>query len=240
MAILSRFGEVLASETLGEVDKKKKKKISKEATKKPKEPAKKPKETKKKKATEEVVPKLIKKAIKEEPLVEPEEQGFTYANKAEGLLKLIGVELEPQIGNLITPDDVENVEFSVTAPTGLNAEEVEQFCDSVQRDISVYLNIIESRQIDFLKLLEHCGELEKKLVEQREESQLASYIVQGSSDEDKLRDKIANLQIENMELKEKLANFEKSDNTVNSNDITKEQAKLPMLDDDYFNELLEE
>jgi divIVA domain len=240
MAILSRFGEVLASETLGEVDKKKKKKISKEATKKPKESTKKPKETKKKKTTEEVAPKLIKKAIKEEPLVEPEEQGFTYANKAEGLLKLIGVELEPQIGNLITPNDVENVEFSVTAPTGLNAEEVEQFCDSVQRDISVYLNIIESRQIDFLKLLEHCGELEKKLVEQREESQLASYIVQGSSDEDKLRDKIANLQIENMELKEKLANFEKSDNTVNSNDITKEQAKLPMLDDDYFNELLEE
>lgn len=240
MAILSRFGEVLASETLGEVDKKKKKRISKEATKKPKEPTKKPKETKKKKATEEVAPKLAKKTIKEEPLVEPEEQGFTYANKAEGLLKLIGVELEPQIGNLITPDDVENVEFSVTAPTGLNAEEVEQFCDSVQRDISVYLNIIESRQIDFLKLLEHCGELEKKLVEQREESQLASYIVQGSSDEDKLRDKIANLQIENMELKEKLANFEKSDNTVNSNDITKEQAKLPMLDDDYFNELLEE
>lgn len=238
MAILSRFGEVLASETLGEVDKKKKKKISKESAKK--EPIKKPKETKKKKATEEVAPKVIKKAIKEEPLVEPEEQGFTYANKAEGLLKLIGVELEPQIGNLITPDDVENVEFSVTAPTGLNAEEVEQFCDSVQRDISVYLNIIESRQIDFLKLLEHCGELEKKLVEQREESQLASYIVQGSSDEDKLRDKIANLQIENMELKEKLANFEKSDNTVNSNDITKEQAKLPMLDDDYFNELLEE
>lgn len=238
MAILSRFGEVLASETLGEVDKKKKKKISKEATKK--QPTKKPKETKKKKATEEVAPKVIKKTVKEEPLVEPEEQGFTYANKAEGLLKLIGVELEPQIGNLITPDDVENVEFSVTAPTGLNAEEVEQFCDSVQRDISVYLNIIESRQIDFLKLLEHCGELEKKLVEQREESQLASYIVQGSSDEDKLRDKIANLQIENMELKEKLANFEKSDNTVNSNDITKEQAKLPMLDDDYFNELLEE
>lgn len=238
MAILSRFGEVLASETLGEVDKKKKKKISKEATKK--ESTKKPKETKKKKATEEVTPKLVKKTIKEEPLVEPEEQGFTYANKAEGLLKLIGAELEPQIGNLITPDDVENVEFSVTAPTGLNAEEVEQFCDSVQRDISVYLNIIESRQIDFLKLLEHCGELEKKLVEQREESQLASYIVQGSSDEDKLRDKIANLQIENMELKEKLANFEKSDNTVNSNDITKEQAKLPMLDDDYFNELLEE
>ena len=237
MAILSRFGEVLASETLGEVDKKKKKKISKEP---PKKPTKKVKEQKKKKATEEVAPKVIKKTIKEEPLVEPEEQGFTYANKAEGLLKLIGVELEPQIGNLITPDDVENVEFSVTAPTGLNAEEVEQFCDSVQRDISVYLNIIESRQIDFLKLLEHCGELEKKLVEQREESQLASYIVQGSSDEDKLRDKIANLQIENMELKEKLANFEKSDNTVNSNDITKEQAKLPMLDDDYFNELLEE
>lgn len=238
MAILSRFGEVLASETLGEVDKKKKKKISKEPAKK--EPIKKPKESKKKKATEEVAPKVIKKAVKEEPLVEPEEQGFTYANKAEGLLKLIGVELEPQIGNLITPDDVENVEFSVTAPTGLNAEEVEQFCDSVQRDISVYLNIIESRQIDFLKLLEHCGELEKKLVEQREESQLASYIVQGSSDEDKLRDKIANLQIENMELREKLANFEKSDNTVNNNDITKEQAKLPMLDDDYFNELLEE
>lgn len=238
MAILSRFGEVLASETLGEVDKKKKKKISKESAKK--EPVKKPKESKKKKATEGVAPKLVKKTIKEEPLVKPEEQGFTYANKAEGLLKLIGVELEPQIGNLITPNDVENVEFSVTAPTGLNAEEVEQFCDSVQRDISVYLNIIESRQIDFLKLLEHCGELEKKLVEQREESQLASYIVQGSSDEDKLRDKIANLQIENMELKEKLANFEKSDNTVNSNDITKEQAKLPMLDDDYFNELLEE
>lgn len=238
MAILSRFGEVLASETLGEVDKKKKKKISKESAKK--EPVKKPKESKKKKATEEVAPKPIKKTVKEEPLIEPEEQGFTYANKAEGLLKLIGVELEPQIGNLITPNDVENVEFSVTAPTGLNAEEVEQFCDSVQRDISVYLNIIESRQIDFLKLLEHCGELEKKLVEQREESQLASYIVQGSSDEDKLRDKIANLQIENMELKEKLANFEKSDNTVNSNDITKEQAKLPMLDDDYFNELLEE
>lgn len=238
MAILSRFGEVLASETLGEVDKKKKKKISKESAKK--EPTKKPKESKKKKATEEVAPKPIKKVVKEKPLVEPEEQGFTYANKAEGLLKLIGVELEPQIGNLITPNDVENVEFSVTAPTGLNAEEVEQFCDSVQRDISVYLNIIESRQIDFLKLLEHCGELEKKLVEQREESQLASYIVQGSSDEDKLRDKIANLQIENMELKEKLANFEKSDNTVNSNDITKEQAKLPMLDDDYFNELLEE
>ena len=230
MAILSRFGEVLASETLGEVDKKKKKKISKEP---PKKPTKKVKEQKKKKATEGVAPKPIKKTIKEE-------QGFTYANKAEGLLKLIGVELEPQIGNLITPNDVENVEFSVTAPTGLNAEEVEQFCDSVQRDISVYLNIIESRQIDFLKLLEHCGELEKKLVEQREESQLASYIVQGSSDEDKLRDKIANLQIENMELKEKLANFEKSDNTVNSNDITKEQAKLPMLDDDYFNELLEE
>ena len=180
MAILSRFGEVLASETLGEVDKKKKKKISKESAKK--EPIKKPKESKKKKATEEVAPKPIKKAIKEEPLVKPEEQGFTYANKAEGLLKLIGVELEPQIGNLITPNDVENVEFSVTAPTGLNAEEVEQFCDSVQRDISVYLNIIEGRQIDFLKLLEHCGELEKKLVEQREESQLASYIVQGSSD----------------------------------------------------------
>ena len=238
MAILSRFGEVLASETLGEVDKKKKKKISKESTKK--EPIKKPKESKKKKATEEVAPKPIKKVVKGKPLVEPEEQGFTYANKAERLLKLIGVELEPQIGNLITPNDVENVEFSVTAPTGLNAEEVEQFCDSVQRDISVYLNIIESRQIDFLKLLEHCGELEKKLVEQREESQLASYIVQGSSDEDKLRDKIANLQIENMELKEKLANFEKSDNTVNNNDITKEQAKLPMLDDDYFNELLEE
>ena len=122
------------------------------------------------------------------------------------VLEMLGLDFEPNIVNLVTPEDIDNAAFDVSAPTGLNPDQVEQFCNKVQSDLAIYRNVIYDRQNAFILLLEQINSLTDKLVEHNQEQELANYIVDDNGQEvDRLKNELVNLRIENSELKSEIS-----------------------------------
>lgn len=239
--ILDKIGGAITNETLGEVDSKVMKKNKKDA-KKEEQAAKKTVKRTSKQSTEKPTTKKNTKTNIPKPVFSVEEPAepvlservsnmidITQNKGKYPALKILNIDFEPTVANLITPTDIDNATFTITAPTGLSADEVEQFCDTVQRDIAVYQSIIAQRQQDFLKLLEHTNDLAEKLADQKEESELANFILDSKSKEDSLKERLADLQIENAELKaeiDKLKHFTSS--------------ALPKMTDEFVENIIED
>lgn len=121
------------------------------------------------------------------------------------VLQLLGIPLQLDWDNLISDEDIDEVGFTLTAPTGLDPDEVEQFCDSVQNDIREYRRLLELKQKHFVMLLEENAALESKLIEQQQENELANFIIESKSSEEKLKEELVDLRLENSELKQTIA-----------------------------------
>lgn len=159
------------------------------------------------------------------------------------VLQLLGIPLNLEWNNLISEDDIDNVGFTLTAPTGIDPDEVETFCDSVQNDIKEYRRLLQLKQKHFIMLLDEIGSLEEKLIEQQQENELANFIIQSKTSEEQLKEELVDLRLENQELKERnktlekdinqlkksISNLNKEDLNVNTPDLRFKNQPLPYL-----------
>lgn len=130
------------------------------------------------------------------------------------ILRQLGIEDGVIIpSELVTPEQVENVEFTVSVPSGLDATEVEQFCDIMERSIRQYRNALKQAYEDKEKLIDEILRGEAQVLEQRNQSQLDMFLDQGENEKARLQDNLMaaqeekqKLAIENEKLKAKLDN----------------------------------
>lgn len=130
------------------------------------------------------------------------------------VLQLLGIPLNLDWNNLISEKDIDEVGFTLTAPTGIDPDEVETFCDSVQNDIREYRKLLELKQKHFIMLLDEIVSLEDKLIEQQQENELANFIIQSKTSEEQLKEELVDLRLENGELREKNKSLEKDINQL--------------------------
>lgn len=130
------------------------------------------------------------------------------------ILRQLGIEDGVIIpSELVTPEQVENVEFTVSVPSGLDATEVEQFCDIMERSIRQYRGALKQAYEDKEKLIDEILRGEAQVLEQRNQSQLDMFLDQGENEKARLQDNLMaaqeekqKLAIENEKLKAKLEN----------------------------------
>lgn len=156
------------------------------------------------------------------------------------VLQLLGIPLNLEWNNLISEDDIDNVGFTLTAPTGIDPDEVETFCDSVQNDIKEYRRLLQLKQKHFIMLLDEIVSLEEKLIEQQQENELANFIIQSKTSEEQLKEELVDLRLENQELKERNKTLEKDINQLKKSisNLNKEDLNVNTLDLRFKNQPL--
>ncbi len=113
-------------------------------------------------------------------------------------------------------EEFENVEFSMVAPVGIDASEVERFADKCVSEIKTLRRIIEKRQQDFLKLLQEAEALQNKIIAKNHEEELTQSVLEKQEKEQELKEKIISLQLENNQLKHKIEKFELTNSFITS------------------------
>lgn len=158
------------------------------------------------------------------------------------VLQLLGIPLNLEWNNLISEDDIDNVGFTLTAPTGIDPDEVETFCDSVQNDIKEYRRLLQLKQKHFIMLLDEIVSLEEKLIEQQQENELANFIIQSKTSEEQLKEELVDLRLENQELKERNKTLEKDINQLKKSisTLNKEDLNINAPDLRFKNQPLPE
>lgn len=53
---------------------------------------------------------------------------------------------DTQLSKMVTPEEVRDIEFSTSVPTGLDAEEVEHFCNTIEANIAKYRELINAQK----------------------------------------------------------------------------------------------
>ena len=212
MNIKDKIADTLGNEIIGSVkDKKEKERVEKPVPpKKPKKQkkAKKPKPKKEKKPLFEK-PKFDFKKNKEEKskknfaMQQLEKQEKNRKDRDSKLLDIYNIDKVSNIDSLLTSEDVDNVEFTLIAPTGLDPKEVAKFLNEVSYSISEYVSIIENRDREIKILSKANSELEDKLEDEKQSSDFAQMINNRDNKEAELQEKMLNLQIENENIKNK-------------------------------------
>lgn len=213
MNIKDKIADTLGNEIIGSVkDKKEKERVEKPVPpKKPKKQkkAKKPKPKKEKKPLFEK-PKFDFKKNKEEQkpkknfaMQQLEKQEKSRKDRDSKLLDIYNIDKVSNIDSLLSSEDVDNVEFTLIAPTGLDPKEVAKFLNEVSYSISEYISIIENRDREIQLLSKANSELEDKLEDEKQSSDFAQMISNRDNKEAELQEKMLNLQIENENIKNK-------------------------------------
>lgn len=119
----------------------------------------------------------------------------------------------------ITPEQIENVEFTISVPSGLDSQEVESFCDLMEGAVEKYRKALLAAYEDKEKLIEEIVRTEKAVIERRNQDQLDSVLNHSSDEREQLHEKLIIAQTEKIEFIEenkrlKLA-LKERDNTNN-------------------------
>lgn len=155
--------------------------------------------------------------------------------KSYPVLSFLNIPRRIKLGNLITPDDIENVEFSLTSPTGANPNEVEAFLNKVQKDLSKLYRAVEKRESEFDKLLIEVDKVQSQLIEIRQQKEMDAILGNDKTEVDKLKDEVLNLQLENTHLRAEVTKLESSLREEKAKAIApkpKQQPTKPILIDD--------
>ena len=194
---------------------------------------------------QEEAPKKVKKNKKmksnlEIPKTEDEVLEIPKSTKKNyAVLDFLGISQEVDLRGLITPQEINDMEFHLIAPTGIDPDEVNDFCERLQRELFNYIDIIKQREIDFKKVLERLDDTEKKLIEKQQESELANFIIDSKSNEEKLKEELLELRLENNELKSKLKLVEQQKTQQTKQMPTLQQEEITEFPKDDFDEMLD-
>lgn len=132
----------------------------------------------------------------------------TEDNGSHPVLELLNIPITRTTEGLLTSTEVENIEFTLTSPTGLAVEEVSNFLFKIEQTLDAYVKLLNEKNQDFIKLLAQCEKLEQEILSMKQENELSSLIGSRLKEEDKLRQEIVNLRLENEQLLEKLRSLD--------------------------------
>lgn len=103
---------------------------------------------------------------------------------------------------LVTPEQIETVEFTPTMPTGLSIEEVNSFCDDMEIAFADYRSELIKQMEDKERLIDEIIRIERQILEDRNQNMLESFMADGSSEREKMRESLISTQLANKELEE--------------------------------------
>ena len=117
------------------------------------------------------------------------------------ILDSLGIKTGEIIPNeFVTPQQIENVEFTVSVPSGLDSQEVSLFCDNMEAAVKQYRTALLDAYEDREKLIEEVVRTEQAVVEGRNQAELNSVLSMGSDERDQINEKLINAQAEKLEL----------------------------------------
>lgn len=149
-------------------------------------------------------------------------------NDSHPVLELLNIPITRTVDGLLTSTEVENVEFTLTSPTGLAVEEVSNFLFKIEQTLDSYVRLLNERNQDFIKLLAQCEKLEQEIISMKQENELSSLIGTRLKEEDRLRQEIVNLRLENEQLLSKLQALDATKQIFSSVKQKQETKKQPM------------
>ena len=126
-------------------------------------------------STWEKLPKESKqpKQQKELQLVPKKNKSMANAptkKKTYPVLEVFKIKRTIDLNDFISPEAIEDVEFTLTAPTGINPDEVEHFVDYVLAEVIKLRAALVERQESFERILEEHAIIEQKLIDKQQES----------------------------------------------------------------------
>lgn len=120
------------------------------------------------------------------------------------ILNVLGIDYSYNVDDLVDLNEFEDVEFTRVAPVGIDIPEVERYVEKSVRAISKLLQTLERRQHDFERLAMEASNLEAKLIAKQHDTELTNSVLATKEKEDRLKERVVELQLENQELKHKL------------------------------------
>lgn len=172
-------------------------------------------------------PKPKKKKTPKQPKTKQMFNKTESSKKSYPILSIMGIDEKTNIDGLITSKDINNVVFTLEMPSGLNPKEVSRFCDTVSRDVHKYIKIIETRDEDIKKLAAEITRLENEIQEEQQKSELTSFITSQQDEEMRLKNELADLRLENNELKGLKNENEKLKKKIESLQANRQDLVLP-------------
>lgn len=133
---------------------------------------------------------------------------------------------------LITPDEIENVQFSATVPTGLSIDEVEKFCDLVRDSIEKYRERNKELSKDVEKLINETLRVDSKALEQKQQNLLGQQLAGQASKTDSLNEELIKVRKRNSELNSLISKLKEqiaTDDPGVNDKLLKENKKLKEL-----------
>lgn len=125
----------------------------------------------------------------------------TATKSADNVLNLFGIQKEYMSEDLLDIDYVKNVQFDITAPTGLDPHQVSKFCGELENAVSEYIRIVKQRDEDISKLSAEISRLERIMQEEKERSHLSQFITNNTNRTNQLEATILDLRAMNEDLK---------------------------------------
>lgn len=103
---------------------------------------------------------------------------------------------DTQLSKMVTPEEVRDIEFSTSVPTGLDAEEVEHFCNTIEANIAKYRELINAQKADKEKLIAEVLRVDRQVQENKQESLMAGQFGDDGNRVNQLNEKVLSLQEE--------------------------------------------
>lgn len=125
------------------------------------------------------------------------------AEDLKDIYKALNVPQRREVKDMISPEDVKQVQFTPTSPVGLDIDEVEDFVYTIELGFQNYLEVVNEREADVLTLVKEIARIQKIVMELQHEQEMKN-LLSGENELDKLKSKITDLTIENRELNSKL------------------------------------
>lgn len=200
-----KISDKLSNEVIGEIN------DPNEAVSPP--PLKENKKQKKEKfSLKDVIPEKTKSKPKSKPKKKHRkyEEEEEYQNNNSAVLSLLGIEMNMDTSKLMSMDEINNTRFSLISPTGAHPREVDKFKNKAANTILQYNKMLEQRNNDINKLVNEIARLENIMQEEQQKSELTAFITSQQDEETRLKNELADLRIENLELKQKLDKIQSS------------------------------
>lgn len=144
--------------------------------------------------------KLKEKALKNSEIVD--ESALKQAQR-EQMINFLGIKEKPR-DFTVDEDTINNAEFTLVAPTGVDPDEIETFMDKIKQGITEYKKANEDAKKRFNILLDEAVRLYKIVQEYQSQNEITSFVVKQKQQEEELREQIALKDLEIRQLKAKL------------------------------------
>lgn len=144
--------------------------------------------------------KLKDKALKNSEIVD--ESALKQAQR-EQMINFLGIKERPR-DFTVDEDTIDNAEFTLVAPTGVDPDEIETFMDKIKQGITEYKKANEDAKKRFNILLDEAVRLYKIVQEYQSQNEITSFVVKQKQQEEELREQIALKDLEIRQLRAKL------------------------------------